>query len=153
LAKTRRIRGCSTAAATLAGGATSLIFSLILILVIIPNAAGLGARLPLLMAPVIIFVGLFFGALALGIQRSRDLNSGRISVVEGRPDLTSKKIALRSGNRMTAYYVTMGSTRFQVATSDQFAAFQTDLNYRVYYIKDPPVHIIMSVEILDQDTP
>jgi hypothetical protein len=152
LAKTRRIRGCSTAAAALVGGVISLIFILVLVLVIIPNASGLGAPWPILTLPVILFMGVFFGALALGIRRGRDLNSGRISVEEGQPQLTSRKIVLGSGNRMMGYYVTIGSTRFQVATSEQFAAFQPDLKYRVYYIKDPPVHIIMSVEILDKNT-
>lgn len=48
----------------------------------------------------------------------------------------------------TAYFVTIGRTRFRLATPAQFEAFQAGCLYRVFYINDPPVHLILSAETI-----
>lgn len=74
--------------------------------------------------------------------RARHLRSGKISVVTGSIKRSSKTLQ----HAGTAYYVTVGKTRFQVPTKAQYDVFQPDTSYRVYYVQYPPTHIILSVE-------
>lgn len=78
----------------------------------------------------------------LGRFRARHLRSGKISVVTGSIKRSSKTLQ----HAGTAYYVTVGKTRFQVPTQAQYDAFQPDTSYRIYYVQYPPTHIILSVE-------
>jgi hypothetical protein len=77
----------------------------------------------------------------LGRVRS-DLKSGKISTVEGFARHRKKKLPRGLG---TAFYVTIGNVKFQVATKAQYEAIKPNINYRFFYIKHPPTQIILSV--------
>jgi len=63
--------------------------------------------------------------------------------VEGEAKLSTRFIGGKV--RMMAYYVTVGGVRFQVQ-KEEYEAFEEGRWYRVYYVKDPPVGVILSVE-------
>lgn len=84
---------------------------------------------------------LFLFFLALGNIRS-DLKSGKISQVEGIAEHQKKKMPRRLG---TAYFVTVGQVRFQLDTAAKYKALDAQSRYRIFYIKHPPAHIILSI--------
>lgn len=99
-------------------------------------------------APALIFIA-FFCVVSLvflfffwlGKVRS-ELKSGKISSVVGFARHKQKKLPRSLG---TAFYVTIGKVKFQVATKAQYEAIKPDVNYRFFYIKHPPTQIILSV--------
>lgn len=48
--------------------------------------------------------------------------------------------------KMTAYYIEIGSTRFQVDKKEKWEALDDRKSYLIHYINYPPTHIILSVE-------
>jgi hypothetical protein len=152
LNQTRHIRGCGQRAAFLALGGTILVFIGLIPFAAPLNLPGLQSAFPYLLFGVMLFAGIFLAAIILGIIHSRDLQTGRISVAEGEaPEFSTQDIKSKSGRVMgTAYLVTVGYTRFRLATPAQFEAFQAGCLYRVFYIKDPPVHLILSAETIDR---
>lgn len=151
LSQTRQIRGCGQRAAYLALGGTIFVFVGLTPFVAPLNSPGFQSALPYLLFGVLLFAGIFLAAIIFGTIRSRDLQTGRISLAEGEATgFSVQNIKSKSGRVIgTAYFVTIGPTRFRLATPAQFEVFQADCPYRVYYIKDPPAHIILSVEKLD----
>lgn len=152
LNRTRRIRGCGQRAAFLALGGTILVFIGLIPFVAPLNSPGFQAAFPYLLFGIVLFAGIFLVAIIFGIIRSRDLQTGRISVAEGEAsEFSTQDIKSKSGRVMgTAYLVTVGYTRFRLATPAQFETFQPGCLYRVFYIKDPPVHLILSAETIDR---
>lgn len=150
LIQTRQIRGCGQRAAHLALGGTILVFVGVILFASL-NSPGFQPALPYLLFGVTLFAGIFLAALILGAIRSQDLKTGRISVAEGEAaGFSTKDIKSKSGRVLgTAYFVNIGRTRFRLATPAQFETFQPGRNYRIFYIKDPPTHIILSAEITD----
>lgn len=80
---------------------------------------------------------LFFSI--LGKIRS-DLNSQRISTVEG-----YAVCKIKTHRNLQSYLIKIGNVKFQPGTSAQYKAIKPDGHYRVFYIKDPPPHIILSI--------
>jgi hypothetical protein len=91
---------------------------------------------------VIWIIFLFF--YGLGKRRS-DLTTGKISAVEGFAELQQKKMPRSLG---TAYFLTIGAEKFQLETQARYKALEKSAKYRVFFIKDPPVHIILSIAAL-----
>jgi len=60
----------------------------------------------------------------------------------------AKLWAKEVGRLGTAYYVKIGRTRFQVPSAEHFGTFDDAARYRVYYIINPPAHIVLSAERL-----
>jgi hypothetical protein len=145
LAETRRLRGCGQRAAYLALGGSVLIFAGVILF-----AAPLNS-LPYALLGLVLFTGLFSAAILLGEIRSRDLKTGRISVAEGKAaGFATKEIKSKSGRVVgTAYFVEIARTRFRLATPAQFETIEPDRCYRIFYIKDPPLHHILSVEAIE----
>ncbi len=85
---------------------------------------------------VLVFTG-------IGRFRARDVRAGKISVTEGQPSHSTKTLRNNIG---TMYFITIGKVHFQVHNSAQYETFNADTAYRVYFIRNPPVHIILSVE-------
>jgi hypothetical protein len=85
---------------------------------------------------------LFFSALRT-LMQTNDLASGKISIVEGKAKMKSQY--MRYG--MTSYTLKVDKTKF-IITQDVFDAFAPDAQYRIYYVKNPPAHTILSVEPL-----
>lgn len=82
---------------------------------------------------------LYLVSILWGKMRS-DVKSRRISSVEGTTERKTKKV-----RQWTAYYVTVDGVKFQIATKAQYNAFKPNVYYRIFYIKYPPTHIILSV--------
>lgn len=107
-------------------------------------------------SPALAIIGGTFGVAFLivmvfvwiGRFRARDVRADKISIAEGQASLSTKKLRTSGGMVMHAYYVTIGKIKFQVHNTQQYEAFKPDSRYRVYYVKNPPVHIILSLEVL-----
>ena len=76
-------------------------------------------------------------------MRTNDLASGKVSMVEGKAKMKSQY----AGYGMRSYTMKVGRTKFYI-TQDVFDAFAPDAQYRIYYVKNPPAHSILSVESL-----
>src|SRR5262249_18372369 len=113
------------------------------------------SSLPYPLLGLVLFAGLFLGAIILGEIRSRNLKTGRISVAEGRATgFATQEIKSKSGRTVgTAYFVEIGRVRFWLATLAQFESFEPGICYRICYIKDPPLHIILSAEAVEDSNP
>lgn len=132
--------GCGTVAACVSFTGTAAIF------ILLPFFAGetvsYDARLALgIVAVVIICVAAAF--IGLGFYRISDLKKGRVTITMGTVVCSTKK--LRHG-RYTAYYVKIGDVKIQLDTAAKYQAFENGKKYRCFYVKYPPVHIIMSAE-------
>ena len=79
----------------------------------------------------------------IGFRRLRTLQREKISVAEGRVQLTTK--SFRHG-RWTGYYATIDDLRFQLPTKRQFEALTDGHRYRIYFLYYLPTHLILSVE-------
>jgi len=84
---------------------------------------------------------LFFVFTRLGAARS-DLKSGKISSVRGFAEHRQKKLARGLG---TAYFVKIGGVKFRLETQTQFLEIKPAAEYHFFYVKRPPLHIILSV--------
>jgi hypothetical protein len=87
----------------------------------------------------------FFGEIA-DFWRGRDLRAGWISQVEGEAALSTAP-EVRVGR---AYFVRIDQARLRAPTRKQWEAFDEGKRYRVFYIDNPPAHVILSVEPLDE---
>jgi hypothetical protein len=147
LAERRKLRGCGTRLAVVAFVVSAAL--LVGAPLVIGGSAGQSTEeafrqaLPytLPVAGVFLGVGLFF--VVVGYVRSRDLDTGKVSVVEGVVQRSARFIGGKV--RRMAYYVTIGGVRFPVQ-KDEFDAFNDGSYCRVYYVKNPPVGIILSVD-------
>lgn len=96
----------------------------------------------------IIYVAVFLFCLALfvfftllGNLRS-DLKSGKISEIEGIAEKWEKKISRNLGK---AYYLKIGNEKFQLDEKAKYQAFESNVYYRIFYVRHSPTHIILSV--------
>lgn len=147
IAGTRRAKGCGARAAYIAMGASVAIIVASFVL------AG-GLDIPLssdaLTAYAVatsFFIGIFLAAIIYDRVRSRDLRTGKISVAEGPAQRRTKEYKFG-----TAFYVKIGRRRFQLPCPKQFDTFDEGTYYRIYYVKNPPIHIILSVETVESRT-
>lgn len=149
IAGTRRARGCGARAAYIAMGASIAIIVAAFVLtggLEIPLSS---EALPAYAVAISAFIGIFLAAIVYDRVRSRDLRTGKISVAEGPAQRRTKEYKFG-----TAFYVKIGRRRFQLTHPEQFDAFDECIRYRVYYVKNPPVHLIMSLETFgDSDAP
>jgi len=95
-----------------------------------------------------VFIGIFLAAMVYSRIRSRDLRSGKISVTEGPAHRRTKEYKFGA-----AFYVKIGRHRFQFAYPEQFDAFDEGVRYRVYYVKNPPIDAVLSVETPETAVP
>jgi hypothetical protein len=112
-------------------------------------ADGFGGALPVLILAAVVFMTIFIFFIIVGLIRSRHLNNRQISVIEG---VAARSTQKWKNGRLTAYYVTIAGTRFQLSSRAQFEAFQDDAHYRVFYIQYPPTHLILSIEQMGSST-
>jgi hypothetical protein len=90
---------------------------------------------------------IFLPALWLDHSRLADVRAGKVSVVEGRADLKSQDFKGQI-YRTKAYYLIVGGTKFQLANERQFQAFRQGETYRIFYVRNPPAHTLLSAERL-----
>ncbi|MCK5115868.1 MAG: hypothetical protein KAR44_04665 [Candidatus Aegiribacteria sp.] len=135
--------GCGTRAAFIAIGLTLVIMSVVLLLVAEPGSAGFRQAMPYFAGTGAVFLLIFVFFLYLGKVRSRDLHSGSISTLEGEIRTWTKEFPTG-----TSFYMELGGTRFQLHTSEQMDALSTCSFYRIYYIRNPPTHVILSLRVI-----
>lgn len=147
VAEMRRLRGCGTRAAVwaLVGSAVLVGVAPVLFGGVMGQQGGgdAGKALPYTLGVAGVFLVMALIFVVVGKVRSGDLASGKVSVVEGEARLSTRFIGPRV--RMMAYFVAVGGVRFHVQ-KEEFEAFEEGRWYRVYYVKDPPVGVILSVE-------
>ncbi len=144
IAETRRARGCGARAAYIAMGASVAIIVAAFVLaggLRVPRSTG---ALTAFAVATSVFIGIFLAAIIYDRVRSHDLRTGKISVAEGPTQRRTKEYKFG-----TAFYVKIGRRRFQLAYREQFDAFNEGIYYRIYYVKNPPVHIITSIDTLE----
>jgi hypothetical protein len=98
--------------------------------------------LPYMSVAAAIFLLIFSVFVIVDINKLRHLNARQVQSVEGIAHRITR--SLRNG-RWTAYYVTVDNVRFQVQR-EQYEAFQTDMPVRVFFLRYPPTHWILSVD-------
>jgi hypothetical protein len=147
LGSVRRARGCGSRAAFIAILVSALSVGFAPLLFGGSESAGgeqtIRQVLPYTLAVAVVAVLIMLAALLFGYARSRDIRDGRMSIAEGHAHLTTRYLMRL---RLTAYYVQIGGVRFQLG-EDESAAFTEGEFYRVYYVKDPPAHVLLSAEV------
>ena len=81
------------------------------------------------------------------LTRMNDMARGKVSVAEGTAKLKTYSERTGIGIGMRSYQIKIGKTNFHVQSA-VFNAFVEGGSYRVFYIKMPPIHTILSVEQL-----
>ena len=89
-----------------------------------------------------IIAALIYSWITYSIQAKR-LNRAEILHVEG---MVSKKKKRFRRSSLFIYYVKVGKVKFRVDTAQKYEALREGGYYRFHYIKQPPMHIILSVE-------
>jgi hypothetical protein len=141
IAETRRARGCG---ARLACIIMAVSFGFFVVAFILSGGLETPLSSDALLAYAVAasaFIGIFLAAMVYGRIRSRDLRTGKISVAEGPAHRRTKEYKFGA-----AFYVKIGRHRFQFAYPEQFNAFEEGTRYRVYYVKNPPIDTVLSVE-------
>ncbi|WP_420644836.1 hypothetical protein [Candidatus Leptofilum sp.] len=139
----QQVRGCGQRAAAIALGVTAVAFFAIAMLL---DAPGIETARPFLIGFSGGFGGLFLLALARDYLAGRDLAQGRISVMEGSVQTWSKEIKTPDRRLGTAYFFKIGRKTYQLETAQQMAALQENQPYRIYFVKNGRVPIILSVK-------
>jgi hypothetical protein len=146
LESVRRTRGCSSRVALIVILVSALGVGLAPLLFGGSESAGgeqtIRQVLPYTLAVAGVVVLIMLVALLVGYARSRDVRDGRVSIAEGNAHLATRYLMRL---RLTAYYVQIGGVRFQIG-QDEAEAFTEGEFYRVYYVKDPPAHVVLSAE-------
>lgn len=132
--------GCGRKAALIAMGLTLLVLAGAFVLIADPGSPGFKQAMPYYIGTCALFVLIFVFFLLLHRVRTRDIRSGLISSVEG--ELRTWKKEYSTG---TAFYAEVGGTKFQLHSSEQMDVLLRHSFYRIYYISNPPVHIILSL--------
>lgn len=107
------------------------------------DSPGFETALPYLLIVIFLFIGIFFLFTILGIVKSRDLKTGRISRGEGVVNKSDKNLEKK---KYTNYILKIGDTYFPLYTPAQYNAFENGKSYCIYYIKNPNANIVLSVE-------
>jgi len=139
----RKSESCGTFLAILAVVSTGIFFGAYFYFSKdITNSPGFQKALPIYIGTFSVFVLVFAFFLILGKVRSRGINTGKISVAEG--EIITWRKDYKHG---TVFFLKAGNTKFQLHSLEQFEVMQSYSFCKIYYVKNPPVHIILSVEI------
>ena len=149
LEEARKMRGCGRRAALIGLGGTAGLYAVLFVYLLIsgtlnslPAIIGFGAVLAL-------FVTVFVVALVMDYVRSQDLKTGRISVLEGVASKHKvKKVSGEHGHKHEEYYVRVGGRRIRLQGPQQLDALRSEDTFRLYIVKNPPVDIVLSVEVV-----
>ena len=107
------------------------------------DSPGFKSALPYLLLVLSLFVGIFLFFTILGTVKSRDLNTGRISIAEG---VVNKSISSKKKRKFGGLLFKIGKTDFSFYIPSQYNAFEDGKRYRIYFIKNPNANLILSVE-------
>jgi len=149
LEKTRQMRGCGGRAAVIGLGGTTGLFGLVFVYLLVSGSLGSPGAIIAFGVILAIFASLSLGAFVLDFVRGRDLKTGRIRVLEGKGSQHQEKKVRGNPSLMgdfMEYYVHIGGKRLRLQGPQQLEALRGDGMYRLFYVKNPPVDIILSVE-------
>lgn len=107
------------------------------------DSPGFKSALPQLILVLSLFVGVFLFFTVLGMVKSRDLKTGRISKSEG---VVNKSISNKKKKKHGGLIFKIGESDFTFYTPSQYNSFEDGKRYRIYFIKNPNANIILSVE-------
>jgi hypothetical protein len=116
------------------------------------NRDGSTTRLAIMFAMAVATL-LFAGAAANYYLRSRDLWASTVSHLDGtaKPHTRQYRASyddLGGAGLGMGWFVKVGSKEFRLPTSEQYAAFEEGMNYRIHYVKNTPFDLILSAEAL-----
>lgn len=135
-----RGRGCGTRAASLSIGLTAALIPGVFFLVTDPGSPGFRQALPFIVGTCSAFLLIFVFFVFLSRLRSRDLRNSYLSTAEGESRVWKKEY-----NHGTAFLAKVGGVKFQLHSPEQMEALSRHSFYRIHYVKNPPVHIILSL--------
>jgi hypothetical protein len=107
------------------------------------DSPGFKSALPQLILAFSLFVGIFLFFTILGMVKSRDLNTGRISIAEG---VVNKSIGGKKKKKYGGLLFKIGKIDFLLYTPAQYNAFEDGKRYQIYFVKNPNANIILSVK-------
>ncbi len=116
------------------------------------NQDGSTTRLAIMFAMAVAMLLVGAGALNYYL-RSREVLAGKVSQMEGNAKLFTRQYPVSYGglgysNLGTGWFVKLGPKEFRLLTPEQYAAFQEGATYRIYYVKNYPIDVILSVEAM-----
>jgi hypothetical protein len=104
-------------------------------------------ELPYIGLALLILSGIVGFALLWGVISGRDLTSGKISSVEGKARVRIRRLPGRYRDYPRCEVKISGRT-FLLPDQNQFDAFMDGVDYRVFYVRYRPLHVILSAEVL-----
>ncbi|MBD3278418.1 MAG: hypothetical protein GF388_08965 [Candidatus Aegiribacteria sp.] len=66
-----------------------------------------------------------------------------MSTAEGRPRIWTREY--RTG---TGYFAEAGGVRFRLLSKEQMDALDSHRYYRIHFVRNPPVHVILSLQAI-----
>lgn len=143
LALLRKRQECSSVAASLA-----FLFSAGLVIAVFMNSVERGSAafsqsIAYIAGTMVVFLLIAGGFIYLGWRRTADVRSGIVSITEGEVALSEQRT--RYG---TAYFASVGEVKFYLSASEQYSVLYSYTFLNVYYVKKPPVHVILSLEVM-----
>ena len=97
---------------------------------------------------------LIFGASAINFYlRTCDVLSGRLSQREGAAKLHTRKYRIAYGDLGyttlgIGWFVKLDGREFRVLSAEEYAGFDEGGRYRIYYVRNYPIDVILSAEAL-----
>ena len=108
------------------------------------NAPGaLREALPYVTGATTVFILIAAVLMVAGWIRARDVRFETVSCVEGTP-----KLQKRSSRYGLSYIADIGGEKFYLFTGEQYQAISQNSYWRVFFVRNPPVHTILSLEPL-----
>jgi len=144
LDKTRRQRGCGQRVAAAAIMGTTALLLAVFYFSMDRNSEGFKEAFPYMLGFCLGFGLIFTAFFLVGMYRSRDLKNGTISNTRGALRKWTKNY--RYG---TAYYAEVGGEKFRLLSPDQMRALNENAVYSIYFVRNPPIHLILSLEVVE----
>jgi hypothetical protein len=96
---------------------------------------------------------IFAGAAISYYLRTRDVLSGRLSQREGVARLHTRAYTTAYGDLGyttlgTGWFVKLDGREFRVLSAEEYAGFEEGQKYRIYYVRNSPIDVILSAEAL-----
>jgi hypothetical protein len=96
---------------------------------------------------------IFAGAAANYYLRTRDVLRGRISQREGVARMHTRAYVTAYGDigyttLGTGWFIKLDRHEFRVLSAEEYSGFEEGHKYRIYYVKNQPIDVILSAEAL-----
>jgi hypothetical protein len=94
---------------------------------------------------LVVIVAIIGGSFLRAFARTRRLGTGEVKSVTGIVKRHSYTERVALAGEITGYQIKIGKMKFYVEEK-VFSAFRDDGTYTIYYVENPPVHVILSAE-------